>query len=897
MGGERANDPPTGTATGPAASYPGHWEADVVLRDGGTAHIRPIRPSDADRLTRFYARLSDETIYFRFFSLYRELSARDVARFTIVDHTDRVALIATVGEEMIGVVRYERISPTEAEAAFNIEDAHQGRGIGSIFLEHLAAAARERGISRFVADVLPSNRKMLRVFEEAGYVVSHELDDGVVRLAFDLEPTEDSRAVAYAREHRAEARSVERLLRPRSVAVVGPSRSEGSMGATVLANLVRDGFTGTVHAVNPHLAEVGGHTAYDSVRDIPGEVDLVVVAVPADQVDSVVADSAAKGVRGLVVLSGGFAETGEPGALDRQRRLVNRARGSGMRVVGPASLGILNTDPDIRLNASLSPQLPPAGRVGFFSQSAAMGIALLDQVSRREFGLSSFVSAGNRVDLSGNELMQFWQDDAATDAVLLYLESFGNPRKFSRIARRLARLKPVVVVKSGRFVNRPPVGHQVRQTRAPAAAVEALFRQAGVIRVDSLHELFDVGQLVAHQPLPAGPRVAVVGNSAALARLAIDACDEAGLAVATAAPPLPAAATPEDLSTALREAFASEDVDSVVAVFIPPLQTRDEVVAEALVEAAGSSGKTAVATFLGMRGVPEGLRSADGRNVLPSYATPEDAVGALAAVTAYSAWRAKPAGHTVQPSGLDVRAARALVADLLGSRDAVELDHGALTELLACYGVELWPLRPVPTRAEALAAAADLGYPVALKSLAPQLLHRSDLGGVRLDLENEAALDSAYATMAARLGPRSAGFFAVQAMAPTGVSCVIGCFEDPLLGPVVSFGVGGVATELLGDVAYAIPPLTDTDLSGLVRSVRAAPLLFGHRGIEPVDLAAIEDVTARLARLADDLPEVAELELNPVVAAVSGASVLTASGRLARPEIRSDRGPRALLPG
>jgi len=876
--------------TPPAPSYPAHWEADVVLRDGGTAHVRPIRPDDADRLRRFHSRLSEETIYFRFFSLLRELTDREIEHFTVVDYVDRVALIATVGEEMIGVVRYERIDRSTAEVAFNIEDAHQGRGLGSVFLEHIAAAARERGISRFVADVLPANHKMLRVFEDAGYVVTHAMDEGVVRLSFDLEPTEDSLAVTYAREHRAEARSVERLLKPRSVVVIGASRSEPSVGSTVLRHIRDGGFSGRLHAVNPHAAEVAGVTCHASVRDVPGEVDLAVVAVPAGEVEGVVTDCAAKGVHGLVVMSAGFAETGDEEGRERQRRLVSLARGSGMRVLGPASFGVVNTDPEVSLNASLAPQLPEAGRIGFFSQSGAMGVALLDNVVRHGLGLSTFVSSGNRVDVSGNDAMQFWEEDERTDAVLLYLESFGNPRKFSRIAHRLARRKPVVVVKSGRVSANPPEGHLVRETRAPAAAVDALFRQAGVIRVDSIHQMFDVGQLVARQPLPRGRRVAVVGNSIALVRLAAEACEETGLELAGPPRTVDAAAGPEDIAAALTEVLASEASESVVTLFIPPLRVRDEEVEQVITEAVGRSDKTVVSVFLGMRRGPHATRR-------PSYDTPEDAVRALAAVTAYAEWRATPAGHSVQPSGLDVKAARATVEELLGGKEEIELNHGDLMRLLRCYGIELWDLRAAPTLDEAVAAAGELGYPVALKTLAPHLRHRSDLGGIRLNVDDEPELRGAYDAMAARLGPGAQQHFAVQRMAPTGVACVVGTLEDPLLGPVVSFGLGGVATELLGDVAYAIPPLTDTEITGLVRSVRAAPLLFGHRGTDPVDVGALEDVLARLARLADDLPEVAELSLNPVLVGLSGASVLTAYGRLARPQVRSDRGPRALLPG
>jgi acyl-CoA synthetase (NDP forming)/RimJ/RimL family protein N-acetyltransferase len=887
------------------ASYPAHWEADVVLRDGGTAHLRPIRPDDADRLRRFHGRLSDETIYFRFFSLLRELSDKDVAKYTTVDHVDRVALVATVGEEMIGVVRYERISPHAAEVAFNIEDSYQGRGVGSVFLEHIAAAARERGVARFVADVLPTNRRMLRVFTDAGYVVSHEMDDGVFRLEFSLEPTETSRAVTFDREHRAEAESVRRLLHPRSVVVVGASRAPRSIGRVVLQHIVDGGFTGSVHAVNPTGDGVDGAPSYASWVDLPGDVDLVVVACPAEEVEAVVAQAATRHAHGLVVVSGGFAEAGAAGS-ELQRRLVRAARGAGMRVVGPNSFGLLVTDPEVSLNASLSPVMPPRGRLGFFAQSGALGVALLDNAAQRGLGISSFVSAGNRVDVSGNDLMQFWEDDPSTDAVMLYLETIGNPRKFSRVARRLSRRKPVVVVKSGRARSHAPHGHQVRESIAPAAAIDALFRGAGVIRVPTIHAMFDVGALVAHQPLPAGRRVAIVGNSDALAVLAADACEEAGLEVVDEPRQLKVDADAAELEATLDEVFARDDVDSVVALFIPPPATPHAGVASALARAAGSSAKTVVSTFLGMRGLPDELRdrsdgSPDDAGSVPSYPTPEDAVRALASVTDYAAWRATPAGNAVQPSGLDVRAARDLVAAALqgltaAGDDGVELDQGQLRALLACYGIELWPTLPAGTVEAAVTAAASLGYPVALKTTAAHLRHRSDLGGVRLNIDDEPELLGTHAAMAQRLGPGSAEHFVVQRMAPTGVACVLRTVEDPLFGPVVSFGLGGVATELLDDWSHGIPPLTDSDLHGLVRSVRAAPLLFGHRGSDPVDTARLEDLLARVAGLADDLPEVAMLELNPVIVGSEGPSALGAVARLARPRARTDRVARA-LPG
>ena len=880
----------------PGVPYPSHWEADVVLRDGSTAHLRPIRPDDADRLRRFHSRLSEETLYFRFFAVVRDLSDRDVARLTAVDHVDRVALVATVGDEMVGVVRYERLDREAAEVAFTIEDAYQGRGLGSVFLEHIAAAARERGLSRFVAEVLPANRKMLRVFEEAGYVFASAVDDGVAHLTFELAPTEDSQAVAYSREHRAEARSVERLLRPGSVVVVGASRREEAVGSWLLRAVRDGGFRGRLYGVNPAVDQIEGVPCFPSVRDLPEEVDLAVVAVPAPAVDQVIADCGARHVKGLVVVSEGFAESGTQEGRERQRRLVSVARGVGMRVVGPGSFGIINTEPATSLNASLIPTIPRRGRLGFFSQSGSLGVALLENAERRGLGVTSFVSAGNRVDVSGNDVMQYWEEDEATHAVLLYLETLGNPRKFTRLARRLSRRKPVVVLTTGAIAGAPPEGHLVRRSRAPVEALESLFRQAGVIRVRSLAQMFDVGQLLAEQPLPAGPRVAVLGNSQSLVRLAVDSVSGTDLVLAR--PPLlmDPDASGRPFPDTIHAVFEDPGVDSVTALFIPPFRTRDEDVAGVLLDAARSSGKTVVAVLMGMRSPSDHFVEAAGEAAgeLPTYATPEEAVRALAAVTGYATWRAEPAGHTVEPSNLDVRGARRIVERALGPAADMAMDAETLTALLACYGITLWPMAVAPTRDEADAAADRLGYPVALKTLAPHLRHRSDLGGVRLNIDDAVEMTGAYDAMAERLGPGSERFFAVQPMAPAGVACVVRALEDPVLGPVVSFGLGGVATELLGDTSYAVPPLTDVALSSLVRSVAAAPLLFGHRGAEPADVTALEDLIGRLARLADDVPEVAELELNPVIAAASGVSVLSAYGRLARPTAPRDRPVRAL---
>ncbi len=679
---------------------PRHWEADVLLRDGRTAHIRPIRPEDAELLVEFYSRVSDESKYYRFFSPMPQLSDRDVVRFTQVDHVNRVAFVLTLSGLMIAVGRYDVVRPGEAEVAFLVEDQHQGRGIAQLLLEHLAQAGRERGVERFVAEVLPDNTRMIQTFRDAGYRVASEYEDGVLMLEFPIDPTDTAIGVMINREHRAEAASIEKFFNPRSVAVIGASRRQDTIGQALVRNLVMGDFTGRVYVVNPTSAAVSGMPAYSTVGEIPDEVDVAIVAVPAEAVQDVVLDCAAKGVHGLIVISSGFAETGEEGR-QRQRRLVGLARSYGLRLIGPNCLGVINTDPAVGLNASLSSLMPPRGRAGFFCQSGALGSAILEKVNNRGLGLSTFVSAGNRADVSGNDLLQYWEEDDSTEVVLLYLESIGNPRKFSRIARRVSLRKPIIAVRSGRTTQGVPMGHAVRKIAAPPQAVDAMFRQAGVIQVDTLEEMFDVAQLLAHQPLPRGRRVAIVGNSDALGLLAADAAAAVGLVVNKSVP-LGADATAEDFEDALDAAIDDPEVDSVVAVYIPPLNVSGEDVANVLAAVGEQSDKPLVSSFLGAEGVPELLRVPDvagstaGRGSVPSYPAVEAAVRALARVVEYAVWLRTPDGPPPGPDEVDQQAAKRLVNQLLMENpDGVELDDERLTALLAAYGIELWATRPV----------------------------------------------------------------------------------------------------------------------------------------------------------------------------------------------------------
>ncbi|WP_030618640.1 bifunctional acetate--CoA ligase family protein/GNAT family N-acetyltransferase [Streptomyces sclerotialus] len=941
-----------------AAAYPAHWEADVVLRDGGTARIRPITPDDAERLVSFYEQVSDESKYYRFFAPYPRLSDRDVHRFTHHDYVDRVGLAAFVGGEMIATVRYDRISADgrpatgpdadQAEVAFLVQDDQQGRGVASALMEHIAAVARERGIRRFVAEILPANTKMIKVFTDAGYTQKRTFEDGVVRLEFGLEPTEQSVAVMRGREHRAEARSVQRLLAPGSVAVIGTGRAPGGVGRSALRNILDAGFTGHTYAVNRAFPEGGstldpeGVPAYRSLRDIPGPVDLAVVAVPAEHVPDVVRDCGEHGVQGLVILTSGYAEAG-PEGREKQRALLRQARSYGMRLVGPNAFGLINTAPGVRLNASLSPRLPGAGRVGLFTQSGAIGIGLLSALHERGSGdgaiagVSTFVSAGNRADVSGNDLLQYWYEDPATDVALLYLESIGNPRKFTRLARRTAAAKPVVVVKGARHSGTVPLGHTVPATRIPDATVSALMRQAGVIRVGTVTELIDAGLLLASQPLPAGPRVAILGNSEALALLAYDACLTEGLRPQRPHV-LPFAATTAEFRAALADALAGDRIDAVLLTAIPWVAEGSsadpeeiaalatalrEAAAEgpakpvtvvhlAMDELAGALSDTAESPQTpGSTGEQEAAEDTSGTPRerpsglprIPAYPAAERAVRSLAEAVRYATWRRESAAPGKVPEYDDIQEAAAgadierlldeLTADAEPHR-SVALPADEAAALLGRYGIRVRAALPAPDADAAVRAAEALGYPVALKTTAPHLRHRADLGGVRLDLPGERALRRAYQELTDFLGKPEELRPVVQAMVPRGVDTLIRASIDPAAGAVLSFGLAGAPSQLLGDTAHRLIPATDRDVAEQIRSIRSAPLLFGWRGSQPVDSAALEELLLRVSRLVDDHPEVVGIDLEPVVVAPQGLSVLSASVRLARPPATTDLGPRRL---
>ena len=831
--------PPSAETTGDPPGYPSGWESDVVLRDGGTVHVRPIRPSDGPGIRALHGRLSPETIYFRFLSPLPTLSPKLLERFVRVDYVDRMALVALLGGEIIAVGRYERLPSLagpgdQAEVAFLVDDAHQGRGLGTVLLEQLAALARAAGITRFVADTLPDNSRMLRVFHEAGFDDQRTFADGVVRVAFDIQPTAASVAASQERERLATARSVRRLLAPRSVAVVGASRRPGTLGHELLRVLLAGAFEGPVYPVHPEAVHVCGVRAYPSVLDVPGKVDLAVVVVRAGLVGQVVEQCVRKHVGGLVVVSAGFADRDEAGR-EAERRIVEEARRNGMRLVGPSSMGILNTDPAVRLDASFTP-MPPAGPVGFIAQSGALGVVVLHELARRGLGVSTFVSAGNKADVSGNDLLQYWDGDPSTSVIGMYIETFGNPRTFARVARRVSRRKPIVAVKSGRSTAGLAAAGRGAADRQADDLVDALFRRTGVIRTETLEELFDVAEVLVAQPLPPGRRVGIVGNSGGTGVLAADACAAAGLQVVELSPTtqqrlraglpghgavanpvdLPPDAGPEPFRAALEAVLADDAVDAAIVIYTSPLAASVGPVADAIrVAARNAPDRPVVACALGER------RLLPGEPAIPSFAFPEAAARALGRAAEYAAWRRRPAG-TLPPLPAETGRARALLARVLATdlpdhpTAGVALEPTDAFELLHAYGV------PV-------AAEPPGGPPVALLT-------------VRVA-------------------------------------------QDPLFGPLVT--VAPAASRPAPTVA---PPSTTLPLT----DVDAAELRIHALGAEAPGPAAdaLEDLLLRVGHLADELPEVAELTLDPVVVTETGATAEGVAVRVAAVEPRPERALR-----
>jgi acetyl coenzyme A synthetase (ADP forming)-like protein len=885
--------------------YPSEREVDVALRDGSTVHIRPVRASDEAAIGAFLRDVSRDSIGFRFFG------APDLKRVTSwsvdVDYADRFGLVAETGTpgRIVSHASYVRIDDHRAEVAFLVADAWQGRGISTIMLAHLAAAADGRGITTFTAQVLPANHRMIEVFRQSGFPI----DRRATRDAIEIElPTSLSPAAIERfeeRERTAAVAAVSRFVAPRSVAVVGASRRRGTIGGEILHNLIAGGFTGPLYPVNPHADMLQDLTAYRSVGQIPDPVDLAVVVVPGAHVVDVARECAAAGVRALLVISAGFGETGAEGG-SRQRELLAVCRASGMRLVGPNCLGVLNTAPDISLNATFAAHPARSGNVGFLSQSGGIGIAIIEASRRLGVGLSSFVSVGNKADLSSNDVLEYWEQDPATDVALLYLESFGNPRKFARVARRFARAKPILAVKSGRSAagERATSSHTGALLSASDVTVDALFAQAGVIRTDTLHELFNVAALLAKQPIPRGDRIAIVTNGGGPGIICADACQADGVHVPEPTPALRAelarlipdaaslgnpfdllaSASAQDYGRAVRTLADADEFDAIVTIFVPPLVTEAAAVAAAISEAAQDCGQcTLAAVFMTADGTPAQLTA--GAVDVPGYMFPEDAARAVALAARHGVWRSGPQGSVPVLDGCRPDEAAAIISQALTDGSSwLAPEHVAA--LLDCYGLPLVSTRVVPDGAGAVAAADALGVPVVLKAVATGLLHKSDAGGVMLDLDGADAVRVGAREIEAAVTAAGHALegFVVQPMAASGVEMIVGVVHDQSFGPVLACGAGGTTAELIKDVAVRITPVTDLDAAAMLRSLKTFPLLDGYRGAVRCDVAAVEDVLLRVSAMVQAHPEIAELDCNPLIAGPHGVTIVDARLRVAPAE-------------
>lgn len=891
---------------------PPHRNGNVVLRDGSTVRIRRMLPTDDKALLDLFTSLSEESLWMRFFGPTKGAAlAAEAHRETNLDHTFGLLALSGPEERVVGHAFYAALDEHRAEVAFTIANDYQGRGLGTILLGQLAEVAEASNIQMFEAEVVAANHAMLHVFRESGFPIEVTAEAGQLHVTFPTSFTRQAIENFERRETLAAVNALKLFFNPRAVAVVGASRQRGTIGGEIFHNLLSFGFNGPVYPVNPTAAVVQSVPAYATVEAIPGPVDLAIIVVPSEKVIEVASGCGRKGVKALVVISMGFSETGREGQ-SQQAELVRVCREAGMRLIGPNCMGIINTEAEVRLDATFAPGVPPAGRVGFSSQSGALGLAIIEHANSLGLGISTFVSVGNKADISGNDLLRYWESDEGTDVILLYLESFGNPKKFSQIARRVGRRKPIVVVKSGRSAAgaRATSSHTGALIAASDVTVDALFRQAGVIRTDTLEELFDVASLLVNQPLPRGNRVGIITNAGGPAILCADACEARGLEVPVLTEEsqaqlrsfLPAGAglgNPVDMiASAPAEHYRrtieilakDRNVDALIVIFTPPLVTRADDVAREIISAVRTmdDGKPVLSVFLSSQPAPEELRSGDLR--VPSYSFPETAAIALARAARYRQWQKRP--ETFAPRFSDIRRdeAAGVVATALSRGDGWLTAEETAT-LFSCYGLPLIEQRVVKTPEEAGVVAEEMGSAVALKVIAPGVLHKTEAGGVRLNLRGSAEVCAAANQMTASLGAggNSPTGFLVQRMAGAGIEMLVGVVHDPQFGPVVACGAGGVQVELLRDVSVRLTPLSREDASEMIRGLKTYPLLNGFRGGPVCDVAALEDGLLRTSAMLEDLPQIAELDCNPFVVLEHGAVILDARVRVNAVE------PRPLL--
>lgn len=885
-----------------------------ALKDGSTINLRAIMIDDADKLRAFVNRLSGRSIYLRFFEM-TTWSEEDARRYATVDYNDRFAVAAVHGEgaeeKIIGVGRYWRLpSYRKAGIAFVVEDSYQRKGIGSRLFELLVETAKEHGIDSFDVEILNENTEVTRMMQQSGFeLVAQSQGTRSWSGTYSIIPTPSVEIKYLEREKKASIASIDRFMKPRSIAVLGASSKPG-IGKAFVRNLITYGYTGIVYPINPRVEVVSSIKTYPSIMDVPGDVDLAVIVVAAEKAQPLVEQCARKGVKGLVVITAGYSEMGGEG-LEREKKLINTARAYGMRVIGPNCLGILNMNPAVSMNASFAPIFPPAGKIAFGTQSGALGGAILHYCTMIGMGLSYFVSIGNRADVSDNELLQYWAEDKDTAIILLYLESFGDPRKFARIARETASKKPILVVKSGRSSAgaRAAASHTGAMMSADIVS-DALFKQAGMIRCSTLEKLFNTATFLANQPLPKGNKVAVLTNGGGAGIMAADALSAEGFQLPLLSekirdqlksflPPKASFLNPIDTTAAVMpaqyqrtlELLLEEDIDAVVVIYIPPIRELFDFMTLAIHNVTPEyrkKGIPLVASFLGVEKEKRErtLIGSPNDGYVPIYTFPEATAFALARAYEYQEHLRQPTGQIPQFDDIDRETAQKIIKNALARRRSAPLwlDSLEISDLFSAYGIRSADSRIAVTAEQAGAIADRIGYPVAVKIFSATITHKTDVGGVMLNLTSPKEVIDAYHRIAENVAKLSRENemqgVTVQKMLSGGVELIVGVTQDKNFGPLIMFGLGGIYAELFKDVNFRIHPLTDIDADAMINSFKAHKILDGWRGSPPSDISAIKDLLLRISALIEDIPEIQEMDLNPIMVMQTGQGCYVADARI-----------------
>jgi len=898
-----------------STDYPVQFESRVALHDGTEVLIRPVRPDDARSCYNLLSRVGKYSYFIRFGPSLAGITMDDAIRYCTVDYRNTFGLVAEVtkdgNKEIVAIGRYYKLPHRDSADLFIMVDIpYQHKGLATNILQRLASIAQDNGINTFEADVLADSKPALSLINNIGFYITAVKEENIYHVVMPLaiKPTKKLIAREQEKERTSTVESIKAILYPRSIAIIGASRIPGTVGYSLVRCLIQSGFTGAIYPVNPNAEVVQSIKAYPTVLAIPGDVDLAIIAVPAKLVPRVTEECGQKGVKSLIVISDGFRESGPEGAA-LERELRDIALSYGMRVVGPNCMGVINTDPDVRMNATFSTIYPSHGNISFLSQSGAMGIFVLDYARSLDTGINTFFSVGNRVDVSVNDLLQYWEQDPKTKVILLYLESFGNPKKFVRIARRVSTKKPVVVVKSGKTA----AGSKAASSHTGAMAtsevvVQALFRQTGVIRVSAIEELFDVANFLSNQPLPRGRRLVIVTNGGGPGILAADAAAEKGLVLPEISvevaekikrhlrPGLPvnnpldttAGVKAEDFAAIMQCLAADKGNDMVLAMFVPPVMAEEKGVLPALqkvVPAFRRYKKPLIFCYLGQKGFQ--VKIGKPGNYVPSYAFPENAISALAKVVEYAERRAKPKGVIPKFAGIQHERAREIVDKVLlrSIQRPLWLTSEEIADLLECYGIRFARPKFARTASDAVAIASGMGFPVAVKLASTTILHKTDVGGVVLNVESPAEVEKAFNEIKDRLvqigRENEMDGVTVQPMISEGIETIVGVSLDPSFGPLIMFGMGGVNAELINDVAFSLHPLTDLDAKELISSIKMARLFEGHRGSPPSDVSSIQELLLRLSAMVEDLPQITELDFNPVKVLEQGKGYWVVDARIA----------------